>query len=165
MKKFILIAVLLLVGSSYGQNYGYTNSLVYRNVTGVNVPSAPANVSVARTNRLQNFNAPVGAVSYKALSGIKKTKKDHEIASIVDRANEASRKKIEVRKANTRALVKYNGKYSSIKLLDTDGKEVKADFNQDYKGLIVPRTRTEKSYFLEVKINDESKVFYHQVLL
>ncbi len=164
MKNFILIAVLLLVGTTYGQSYGYSSGLNYSNVTGVSIPTSP---SVARANKaIQNFNSPVGAVSYSALSSInKKSDKLNDIAYVSDKINETSRKNIEVRKANTMALVKYNGKYSSIKLVDAKGKEVKTKYNEDYKGLIVPRKKEAKNYYLEVKVDDESKTFYHQVTL
>lgn len=186
MRKFILIAVLLLVGvTTYGQNYNYPVGLYsYESLTtldnnavdSISTSSYASQVkAVGVVQRRQNYNYPVGLYSYNSLSAVKVKNEDAEFvkkakskkqlyAENIKRRNEKSRKNIVIRKAKTEVLVRYNGKYSSIKLINLKGQEVKANFSKKYRGLIVPRSKEEQKYFLEVK-KSKANTYYHQVTL
>ncbi|NIJ43579.1 hypothetical protein FHR24_000018 [Wenyingzhuangia heitensis] len=184
MKKFILIAVLLLVGTSYGQNYS-SLGLSYGALNGIDAtllePSSPQvgvdYTSVAKATKGQVYNYQGSIYTYESLSGLKdidtdaefvkkKTKTKAEVyAAAMRKDSDASRGNIVIRKAKTEVLVRYNGDYSSIKLIDFKGNEVKANFSKKYRGLIVPRAKKEVKYFLEVKDDTKAKTYYHQVAL
>ncbi|WP_010134601.1 hypothetical protein [Ochrovirga pacifica] len=186
MRKFILIAVLVLVGvTTYGQNYNYPVGLYsYESLTGIetsvrdsisSTTYSKSQNTASTSRRSQNYNYPVGLYNYNSISSVKlknfdadyvkgaKSKKEL-LAEDVKRKNEKSRKNIVIRKAKDEVLVRYNGDYSSIKLLDFSGKEVKANFSKKYRGLIVPRDKQEKKCFLEV-VKNEANVYYHLVSL
>lgn len=178
MKKVILIAVMMLVGLTYGQNI---NSLyTYESINGIEATQSVdteirdeynTELNDDQVNKNKNYSSPIGLYSYESLSrinedlkNVKKSKKD-VYAETIKKDNESSRKNIVIRKAKTEVLVRYNGKYSSIKLIDLKGNKVDANFSKKYRGLIVPRSKESKKYFLEVEKADKSKVFYHQVTL
>ncbi|NJB84068.1 hypothetical protein [Wenyingzhuangia aestuarii] len=183
MKKFILIAVLLLVGTSYGQNYS-SLGLSYGALNGIDASLlAPANevgtdyTTVAKTRRGQGYNYQGSIYSYESLSGLKDIDSDADFikkkaktkaelyAETMRKDSDASRKNIVIRKAKTEVLVRYNGTYSSIKLVDFNGNEVKANFSKKYRGLIVPRAKEVKNYLLKVTSDKNEKTYYHQVAL
>lgn len=186
MRKFILIAVLLLVGVTYGQNYTYPVGLYsYESLSTLNayeknvVDEILEEVKVVKpiiaNQNEQNYMYPVGLYNYNSFSMVKKMNRDEEfvkkaktkeqlLAEDLKKQNEKSRSNIVIRKAKTEVLVRYNGKYSSIKLVNLKGDEVEADFSKKYRGLIVPRAKEEQNYFLEV-VKNNSKTYYHQVSL
>ncbi|MGY5351910.1 hypothetical protein ACXGQW_05025 [Wenyingzhuangia sp. IMCC45533] len=182
MKNFILIAMMSVVGLSYGQS---TISLyTYESLNGISQKEADidegyysAELNEVKTpasdsENQRDYNSQIGTYSYESLAGLNaefikaKAKSKEQIyaeASAADRSK--SRKNIVIRKAKTEVLVRYNGDYSSLKLIDAKGKEVDANFSEKYRGLIVPRSKKAKKYFLEVEKEDKSKVFYHQIVL
>ncbi|MGY6649661.1 hypothetical protein [Wenyingzhuangia sp. IMCC45574] len=183
MRKFLLVAVLLLVGvTTYGQNYNYPvglysygtlstlNNNVVDSISVVDQTKQIRRINGQVVQRNQNYSYPVGLYSYSSLRNsdsefVKKAKTKKQIyAEALKSRNEKSRKNIVIRKAKTEVLVRYNGKYSSIKLINLKGQEVKADFSKKYKGLIVPRSKAEQKYFLEV-VKNKANTYYHQVTL
>lgn len=186
MKNLILVAVLLLVGTTYGQNYNFPiglfsyDSLVDEVEAGQVITKQ---VGVDYTTLTQpnvskriSRSSSAGLYGYGSLSGLKSLNADRDFvknakskeqvyAETLRADNEASRENIVIRKAKTEILVRYNGEYSSIKLIDRKGAEVKANFSKKYRGLIVPRAKKEQNLYLEIKNDEKAKTYYHQVNL
>ena len=135
MKKVILIAVTLLVGTvTYGQ---HINTLyTYESINGVDQEELKAE---SESN-------------------------DKVFAAAVNKDIAKSKDKIFITKARTEALVRFKGKYSTMKLVDTKGNEIEANYSEKYNGLIVPTSAKSKSYFLEVT-GKRNKTYYHKVSL
>lgn len=189
MKNLILVAVLLLVGTTYGQNYNFPiglfsyNSLVDEVEAGQVITkqvgvdyTTLVQPNVSKVSKKINRSSSVGLYGYGSLSGLKSLNADRDFvknakskeqvyAETLRNDNEASRDNIVIRKAKTEILVRYNGDYSSIKLIDGKGAEVKANFSKKYRGLIVPRTKNEQNLYLEIKNDEKAKTYYHQVNL
>lgn len=183
MKKIILIAVLLLVGVTYGQNYAYPIGLYsYESLTILNSEQRGVDPIVEITEPLTkqspalNYNSSVGLINYEDLQNYNKTEgyklaeensktKAQAHAEKLMALSKASRDKIVIRKAPKEVLVRYEGKHTSLKLFDFNGEEVKANYSKKYRGLIIPRSKEHVNYFLEVKNEVKSKTYYHQVSL
>ena len=135
--------------------------------------NADINNGTVGNDRNINYNSSIGSYNYESLSRINadteflkdvKNSKDELHAEVAEKDLEKSRQNIVIRKAQKEVLVRYNGDYSSIKLIDLKGNKIDANFSKKYRGLIVPRGKNSKKYFLEIK-NEENKTFYHQVSL
>lgn len=151
MKKSILILVTLMLGTlSYAQNIQaiYT----YESINGIKTEVANENV--------QTVSAQDTSVEFRTLA---------DLISNENSKNESfkdsyAKNKVVVSKTKEEVLVRYNGKYSSIKLVDSKGRQILSNYSGTYKGLVLPRFNDGKKVFLKAK-KKNGEVYYHRVTL
>lgn len=146
-KSITFIIILFVTVCSFGQNY---NSLyTYESINGIEEKESEKE-KIVEVDELKD--------DVLSLSELMKTE---EGQSIEKRFRKNS---VVITKGKAQILIRFNGDYSSLQLVDFKGNEIEADYHSGYKGLILPVVEKGTKFFLKTK-NSLGKTSYHRVNL
>ena len=150
MKNFILTITVLFGALSFAQS---TNGIfTYESINGIKTEVAEENVlNVSAQTSLVKYNTFSDLIAAENLSK-DSFKKAHAKNSVV------------INKTRKEVLVRFNGKYSSIQLVDFKGNELETTYKKEYEGLVLPRYNEGKKVFLKAK-KKSGEVIYKRVTL
>jgi len=145
----LFLVMLFSVTFAFSQNY---NSLyTYESINGIEekdliVDSSKDSVVV---------NLEKGAVSLIELMR-------DEVEKGVSIQDNYRRNSVVITKAKEKILIRFNGEFSNLQLVDFKGDEVQALYHDEYKGIILSKNQIQKNYFLKTQSN-LGRTTYHRV--
>ena len=150
MRVIVFTVFVLLATLSNAQNL--SGVYTYESINGIKTEVAQENVlNVSAQSSLIHYNSFADLLAAEK-SSKKSFKKSHAKNAVV------------INKTKKELLVRFNGRYASLQLVDSSGKKVTGMYSTKLEGLVVPRFHDGKQVFLKAE-KKSGEVIYKRVIL